>query len=474
MIPVDSITEKELDRRFETLPAKLKEALTSERNLSVVNEVCQKNKIGDEDKVVTLQQIVGLVMLGVVHYYDVGPEINEALSLNNQKFSSAIAEELNAKVFSPIKTDLENNYQPLVSALSQKDSGAPAVLPISPKPISTVPPAQPLVKTPSTPTLISTLPANQPPASSMTGPAKPAPLPVNKMAPPAPTAAARPAQPVPPPQKPVTTSDIGWSKTQTSGPVIKLDTSNLPPTPPTAAPASTLSRSSQGATVTPRPTAFITPGPVSEFDRLNIKDKSPLTGAQPGAATAAASSPTASATPTPTKPAGDPPPVMLHQDTSFKAPEKNAGFTLARPGSTAEIKLTPGGPQTPTRSAVLELGGSNPSAPKPPAAGSSGVVHYTEFKPSLSSVPTANSGPRNVSQITPPSAKPLTPLAPMPTTTPMPPTPPRAQAAPSSATIPPSVPRPPQAPVAPGKSAPVPSSAPTAPQGEKVIVKDFI
>ncbi len=182
MIPVDLITETELDKRFDALPDKLKEALTSDRNLTIIDQVCQKNRIADEDKKETIQQIAALVLFGFVHPYDAGAEINDALLLNNPRFSASVADELNAKIFAPLKTELENNYHPPAgtSADIVKEPAAKNKIQVpAPKIISQAPalmPAQPIVKV-AGPTTVAkpapppaALPLTPPPVSSPTGP----------------------------------------------------------------------------------------------------------------------------------------------------------------------------------------------------------------------------------------------------------------------------------------------------------------
>jgi hypothetical protein len=199
--------------------------------------------------------------------------------------------------------------------------------------------------------------------------------------------------------KPSVLSDVGWSRSSTAGPGINLGVISAPS--PTAAPAPT------------------------------------------------ASTPTPTPTPAPSVPK-EAAPVMLHEDTSFKAAQKNAGFTLSTPGAGAEIHMGQSTKQAPEKPAFLEFGGAKPSAPKPPAP--SPALHYTALTLSLSSVPTGDAGPRNVSRITPPV--PVPPAVP----TPKPPMPPVA-----SIPVPP---RPPQAPQT--------SQTPQPPQGAKPIVKDFL
>lgn len=350
MIAVDSITEQELDKRFDALPSKLKEALTSERNLSVVDQVCENNKIGEEEKVTMIHQLVGLSILGIVHTYDLGSEINEALSLNNPKFSNAIAEELTAKVFSPIKTELENNYHPITAA-SVEEKKSPA-------------------KTPTAPAATS---------RAVSG----GPIPQNVVPNPSPAIT-----------KPSILSDVGWSKTSVTGPGISLH----------AVP---------GTMSVPKPPA----------------------------------APTAPAAPK------EPAPVILHEDTTFKAVDKNAGFTLSKPGAGAEVHMNQtSSVPTPPRPAVLEFGGAKPPTPKPTAAAPSlsSAVHYTELKLSLSAIPAADTGPRTLSQVSPPA--------------PRPPVPPQDAV--------PAPPRPAQSLQSP--QTPQPAQPQKPPQNNKPIVKDFL
>ena len=268
--------------------------------------------------------------------------------------------------------------------------------------------------------------------------------------------AVKPAMPTPSIVKPTTLSDVGWSK-------MPAGTSASIPTPRPAVPASTF---------TPAPAPMSIPKPA------------------------------VSATPS------EPAPMMLHEDTTFKAPEKNAGFTLSKPGGSAEMTIDQKKTQAPLRPAVLEFGGAKSSAststtpttggmaaPKPPMP-SVQTPQYGNFRTPLSSMPTvASAGPRNVTQITPtaPIAAPIRPSfastaapstsiptqASTPIQIPKPPAPPSAPkpipATPSMTSIP--TPRPPQAPQAPqtfqSSQTPKPQTQPPQ-QPNKAIVKDFL
>lgn len=137
MIAIEYVTEDELENRYATMPSGLKAALDSDRLLSVVKDVCSKYNLTDGEKSVVVEQLVGLVFFGLLHAYDLAAELNDALSLNNPKLAAAIADELNAKIFSPIKTDLETNYRPIVP--NTKVPEAPAV-PVATETIREKPP----------------------------------------------------------------------------------------------------------------------------------------------------------------------------------------------------------------------------------------------------------------------------------------------------------------------------------------------
>jgi hypothetical protein len=222
-----------------------------------------------------------------------------------------------------------------------------------------------------------------------------------------------------PTPKTVSLSDIGWSK-------APAPTGNIPPKP-----------TQQMNTQVPHP------APIAGFN-LTLTPVS---------------------TPTPAGPA----PMILHEDTTFKPAEKNVGFTLSKPGASAEMNINQNKTQAPIRPAVLEFG-TTPLPPKPQSSGPQ-TTHYTDFKPSLATMSAANAGPRNVSQITP---------AAMSVPIPKPPTAPKP-IAPTTFATPiaqiPRIPTPPQPPTPLAQTPVTPALTPapaTAPQPNKPIVKDFL
>jgi hypothetical protein len=179
-----------------------------------------------------------------------------------------------------------------------------------------------------------------------------------------------PSNIIPSTPKPTTLSDIGWSKQPVVGPSVGISATIPPPAP---------------KPIPPRPPVAPAPAP---------------------------------------KPPAEPAPMMLHEDAAFKPAEKNTSFTLSKPGSADEMNLSRGGvPQAPARPAVLEFGGATAagiSVPKPPTPASSSA-RPVGFGSSFASMPTANIGTRNVSQIVPTASVPMPPRPPQ--APPVPPTP---------------------------------------------------
>jgi len=174
-----------------------------------------------------------------------------------------------------------------------------------------------------------------------------------------------------------------------------------------------------------------------------------------------------------TTPPSEPAPMMLHEDTTFKPAERNANFTVSRPGTGAEVNMNRSGvPTPPQKAAILEFGSrpatTTPQPPKPTTFGAP-TRSYSTFNPSLASTPTGSSGSRNVSQITPtPTPAPATPTPPHPAITPAPTAPiaPTGFNPTTSSSIPvpvaPKIPRIPQVWDIPAKTPqPVASTAPT-------------
>jgi len=105
-----NISRQQKLERWDTLPDNLKEALFSEYNADILWQVCRTQHL-TEDKIKIIATLAGDVILGFIHPEDLAKEIRESLNLNPE-IANSIANEIDRKIFSPVKTDLEKVYAP--------------------------------------------------------------------------------------------------------------------------------------------------------------------------------------------------------------------------------------------------------------------------------------------------------------------------------------------------------------------------
>jgi len=110
---LNQITIEDILERYSILPDELLAVLEDLNTEKIVETVCQKNNISKQEWIDIIKQLVGYVLMGFIHYYDLGAEINTELNFPNSKLGNDIASEIDAKIFSPIKNLLEKNYSPI-------------------------------------------------------------------------------------------------------------------------------------------------------------------------------------------------------------------------------------------------------------------------------------------------------------------------------------------------------------------------
>jgi len=236
MIPIQELTEKRLKERVATLPLKLQQAIDSPANPQIMAQICVNHHLVDEEKILIVEQLTTLVLMGFIHDYDLAREMNEALGLNNPQLASSIASEIGTKIFTPIKTELLANFRPLPVVLASSGKStvptvnrAPQPVPLTSSRIPQIPSSAPQHSAPIH--LTSDIQKPILPVSSPFSVAKPA-------SQPAPLA--RPVSPAPMPQslakpQPVTLAPLSMSKT--SVPIVSaLPPKPMPSTPPIAKP----------------------------------------------------------------------------------------------------------------------------------------------------------------------------------------------------------------------------------------------
>ena len=110
---LNQITIEDVLERYIALPDELLTVLEDPNTEKIVEVICQKNNISKPEWIDIIKQLVGYVLMGFIHYYDLGAEINTELNFPNSKLGNDVASEIDAKIFSPIKNLLEKNYSPI-------------------------------------------------------------------------------------------------------------------------------------------------------------------------------------------------------------------------------------------------------------------------------------------------------------------------------------------------------------------------
>ncbi len=127
---------EELGIRLEKLPESLESAVNSPSNCEVVKQICRSNHLNDAEKILIVEQITTLVLLGFLTPDEVGGEISREIFIDNVT-AKVIADEIKKKVFEPLIDDLKKNYRPIDDGSKPKiisTSEAATVTTESPKP----------------------------------------------------------------------------------------------------------------------------------------------------------------------------------------------------------------------------------------------------------------------------------------------------------------------------------------------------
>ncbi|TSC82821.1 MAG: hypothetical protein G01um101420_3 [Parcubacteria group bacterium Gr01-1014_20] len=111
--------------RFASLPENIKSSLNHPSDAEIVEQICRNNFLEDGDKILMVQQLTTLVLMGFLLPEELGREIANNLHLN-LKAGQAIAEEIDRKIFTSIHADLKRVYSPLKEAAA--DGPGPVIL----------------------------------------------------------------------------------------------------------------------------------------------------------------------------------------------------------------------------------------------------------------------------------------------------------------------------------------------------------
>lgn len=113
------ITEQSINNRYNTIPSEVREVLDAAQTQNTIQSVSKANYL-DEEKALMLEQLVSLTLLGFLSPEELVHELREQLFLNNEH-SRILADELNTKIFAPIKDELIAAYNPLRGGEEQNE-----------------------------------------------------------------------------------------------------------------------------------------------------------------------------------------------------------------------------------------------------------------------------------------------------------------------------------------------------------------
>jgi hypothetical protein len=351
-----TITQDQVSQRWDTLPDILREALCSEINSDFVWKTCEQENVPGK-KIYDIARITGYVLSGFIHPGDMADELKSELNLD-PKTCAAIASALDARIFAPLRPDLDKIYQPL----SSLEHGPKIIQDIGPTPLKGVNIPIPTARPSPLPYFSNTIPASAPvqkPNFSGSGwsrltPEEPV-VKLSQASTPLPSPAARPATP-PVPSK--------FSMPIAGGTMDEFERRSLSPAPVTAAPAP----AGPAPMIIHQDDAFKTQQSVPNF-RLptateNI-DMKKISNTQPVRA-AVLELGNASAPVTPKAPLSTP--RVVHY-TDYKSPSPESPIAPQGPRRVTDMTAAPA-PQAPTQNKIVYKDYSAmPAAtpPKPPA-----------------------------------------------------------------------------------------------------------
>ncbi len=107
------IPRQQVLERWDSLTDNLREAICSEQNADILWRVCRVQHLS-EDKIGTIATLAGDVIMGFTHAEDLAKEIKNELNLN-PAIAESIVSEINRKIFSSIKAELDKVYAPVAA-----------------------------------------------------------------------------------------------------------------------------------------------------------------------------------------------------------------------------------------------------------------------------------------------------------------------------------------------------------------------
>lgn len=141
-------TEDQVEARLETLPENLRDALFSIEITNLGESIGLSNGLKDGD-IPSLAEVIAWVLMGFTHPSNAAQAIEEHVGADSEK-ARIIGQEIDQKIFSRYKTDLEKIYTPMkirpagmadisMTPAPVKTQMAPATMPINPMSLPPMP-----------------------------------------------------------------------------------------------------------------------------------------------------------------------------------------------------------------------------------------------------------------------------------------------------------------------------------------------
>jgi len=116
------MTEEELEKRYQSLPPKLKEALSDKKLSAQIYSIGREFKI-PEEHLKRLLGICGGVLIGVIPLSELGKQLKKELNISENE-SQALAEKLDSEIFSKYKDQLSSLQKSSPPSLIKEEKGA--------------------------------------------------------------------------------------------------------------------------------------------------------------------------------------------------------------------------------------------------------------------------------------------------------------------------------------------------------------
>ncbi len=118
-------TKEQLLEKYRALPKEVREAIFSINTAEIIRQIGEKHKLMI-DKIGELADETGLVMLGLGHPNQFISHLTERLEINHE-LAKEIAQEVNLKIFYPIREHLKKMYGIIEEKFEEEPSPPPAL-----------------------------------------------------------------------------------------------------------------------------------------------------------------------------------------------------------------------------------------------------------------------------------------------------------------------------------------------------------